>query len=90
MLTSIEKKLLYDFLEQLSNKMGSAVCNDFDLPNTPENLEFAKAFEQTIRRIDHAPEYTVDVRGTKILFYDFMLVGYLKYRLKEEFGDVNG
>lgn len=39
MLTKAEKELLLGFLQELSDNYGHAGCNEYSLPNTPENRE---------------------------------------------------
>lgn len=41
-LNETEKKILGEFLDRLSDHMGNAGCNDYDLPDSPEGWELAK------------------------------------------------
>jgi len=42
-MTNPEIKYLKDFFDDYKNRLGTDGCNDFDLPNTPENIELLKA-----------------------------------------------
>jgi ribosomal protein S4 len=40
--TKTEKKVLLDFLDKLSEDQSNAGCNDWEIKNTPENVELVK------------------------------------------------
>ena len=82
--------VLSDLLEMASEEFSNHSCNDFELPNTPENRALVEAME-----MKHSPAYfkkkglIISKDGTKIYTQDSSLMGYfsgLAYELsgKEE------
>lgn len=88
-LTTLERKILFDFLKQLSDHMGNAGCNDYCLKNTPEAQALVRAviedqFEgqdrkERLESLDHDIE-----NGRKQLIeMDFIILHYLEKKLKQ-------
>lgn len=78
-MTKNEINLIIEFLNDYSDKLGNAGCNDYELINNEENLEMVKQAELELKK-----EPYITKRGT-IMTYDFMLVSHLKNKLKEHF-----
>lgn len=73
-LNQTELKLLNEFLEDLSDRMGNAGCNDFDMPNTPEGKQL---------EIDINSHYKDNPNAS---CFDFCVLDYLKFRLNQIHG----
>lgn len=85
-MTPNQKLLAAQFLEQMSDEYGSHSCNDYELPNTPENLAMMEAYHVWNTHDDPAQrdDKPFMIRGDSILTYDFIVIGYLAYLLKQE------
>ena len=44
----LEKKLLFQFLDELIEDIGGRSCNDFSLPNTPQGRQL---FEEMVKTV---------------------------------------
>lgn len=84
-LSAVEKKIFSQLLDKLDDHLSKAGCNDFDLPNTPENRRFFNAIE----RYCHKEEGNVDADlrkytvkdGDTIVNMDFAVLSYLRNKL---------
>ena len=73
MFSKVEKEQLLDLLEELNERYSSDGCNDFSLPNTPENKEFlvavaessecAEEFEEEIEELRNSTEEEIGLPG---------------------------
>lgn len=75
MMSDNDRALIRGFLEDLVERMGRAGCNDYELPDTPENRKlvvtaYAEASDWHLHRVDG-----------KIRCADFMIVHELIRRL---------
>lgn len=93
MLTPIEIKTFLEMLEQAGDKMSSATCNDFPLPNTPENwqlyLRYNEWVKENVEFADEDEEVLRKPRKGPIYFTDWLLFGYFIHKLKETVGYVD-
>jgi len=83
-LTDLEVEILSRLLEDYRNKLSSAGCNDFTLPNNVDSLELIKnAFEYGSTPEDAAGEVErlSHCTGDTLYTYDFVLLGYLKNKI---------
>lgn len=69
-----EARIAADMLKMASDEYGNHGCNDFELPNTPANLEF-------VRRLIAASDYPEDEPrlspdGTEIWLMDWSIMDY--------------
>jgi len=93
-LTNTEITVLKDFLDQLADHFSNAGCNDYDLPNTPENKQLlldATIYDYTVNGFandaDEMNEMNDDIKrinnakGKKLYITDSLLLSYLKYKL---------
>jgi len=56
-LTSVEKKLLLNFLTELSDRFSNDGCNDFELPNDPAHRQLMESvIKEGYRPQDQAQE----------------------------------
>ena len=73
-----ELKLVIGFLEQLSDKMRNAGCNDWDFPKDwthEERYTFVKEFCD----LNGDPE---EFDPERLILHDYCAVGLLKYKLR--------
>ena len=86
MLTKNEVVCLVDFLEDLSHHYGSAGCNDMNLLDTPENRDLVLAAEAWMVNQDKEyPATNIQTYDGKIITTDFVILGYLKAKLKKQY-----
>lgn len=83
-LSDQEKRILLmasEFLDDLSDRMANAGCNDHWIPNTPENVEMLKHMHE----LNGDPEEFEEPDPSDKIMYvsDFFLVWYLKIRLTD-------
>ncbi len=80
MLTKNDLSLLDKFLEDLSDSLGNNSCNDYILPDTEENRRML------IEAYDEEDDFDIKncIYKDKLMTYDFIIVGYLRRKLKEE------
>ena len=77
-LTSYEKDLLSDFLNELKDRFSTDGCNDYSIPDTPENQSIAEAAS----RISEGEDYDGLYRQEgKIYIHNQTLLQYLHQRL---------
>lgn len=81
-LTSAERDMLLGFLEEYSDQMACESCNDYELPNTPENLLLVKEAEQLSSGDDEEPQLSAD--GKMIYTTDFIILDYLANKIRGE------
>ena len=86
-LNDAERMLLIRFLKSYSERLSNDGCNDFELPNTPENVVIVKeAYEIGMGKED-ANMWTArldEESGETICVINWMLVDYLAHKLQEE------
>jgi hypothetical protein len=70
-------------LELAADEFSNHTSNDFELPNTPENLEFVKAMDKAVGDPDY-PDEEPNLDGSKIYVMDWMVMRYCIKLLKEE------
>lgn len=84
--TALEKKILFKFLEDLSDHQGNAGCNDFDLPNTPEGQQIHEESVRAAMSKRDADEWLSNEHGSKsktICTADTIVLSYLVKKLKK-------
>jgi hypothetical protein len=88
-LNETEKKLLKMFLEDLADRMGNSSCNDFTLPNTPENAALLLEVAETNpdlneeERQEELRHLKRDIKNdASLCTFDFGLVHFLIRKLK--------
>lgn len=81
-----EMIVLVGFLNELSDEFSNAGCNDFELPNTPENRELIIAAE---KHADCYEEEWHENDKDTISSSDTIVLEYLIHRLKEEHSITN-
>jgi hypothetical protein len=81
-LNASESKILFEFLERLSDVFGNAGCNDLSLEDTPENRELVLNAEA----YSYGDEASGEVRvyNGKIGTMDHTILRYLIHRLGGE------
>lgn len=72
MLNETERAIMADFLDQLSDTMGSAECNYLKLPDTPEGWALAKEVADEIQDGDEPPRLVTD---------DWIVLGVLRKKM---------
>jgi len=83
--TALEKKLLFEFLDELSDHYGNAGCNDFEVPNTVEGralftaaVRYSYSEDDANRELAQAFEWS----GGAIATVDSTILGYLRHKLE--------
>lgn len=76
-MNSTEKAMLLKFLDNLSDHMGNAGCNDLDLENTPDNYELVAAAEKYCAEQNKEEPRPPHVYKNKICTTDFIVLSYL-------------
>lgn len=79
-LTETERRVLVDLLNQLHDHQSTAGCNDYELPVTPEGLQFAVLVETSAGYDSTDVVYTADT----IYMTDWMITDYFLGRLDED------
>ena len=74
-----ELNLIIEFLNELSDRFGNDVCNDFELNDTPENRRLVKDAELYC----DMHERELSIHNNKITTTNFILVDYLKRKLRD-------
>ncbi len=69
-----------DVIEQAADEMANNTCNDYVLPNTPENREFITSMND---RMSDETELTISKDGKKIYTYDWMVLSYVAKLIKD-------
>lgn len=83
MLNPNEKRVLLEFIDQLSDYQSNAGCNDFELDNTDENWDLVVKAEDWNGIVGEEPLERPD-KGEKIYTMDCVILGYLKSLLEKE------
>lgn len=76
-MNSTEKAILLKFLDDLSDHMSNAGCNDLDLENTPENYELVAAAEKYCAEQNQEKPLPPLFYKDKICTTDFIILSYL-------------
>lgn len=80
-----ELELLSELLGMASDEFSNHGCNDFAVPNTPENNRFMTAAEIWNQSNPESREpLNVSKDGTEIYTQDWFLMDYLKHLVDEE------
>ena len=83
-MTKFEKKLAVILLREAASEFSNHGCNDFTLPNTPENLQFANSVEKW-----SCGEENNDSKSEKIYLNDYTVMNYLANLLEKEIQNEN-
>jgi hypothetical protein len=85
-LTENECRIISDLLEMASEEFGNHGCNDYTIPNTPENYEMISKIIQRNGAGLSKEEMKPDVgdTGKRILTEDWMLMDYFAKLLSGE------
>jgi hypothetical protein len=78
-LNEAEKAALKRLLDDYGERLGNAGCNDFDVPNTPENLAMVAAAQYD--PANHTEDNEPNVDGDRIYTTDFVILDHLVKRL---------
>ncbi len=81
-MTNSQRNLAATFLKQYSDDLGNNGCNDYDMPNTPENYQFVKDMLKWNNGRDEIPRLSPD--GETIYTQDFFIASYLADLLIKE------
>lgn len=84
--TALEKKMLLGFLQELRNHQSNAVCNDFELPNTPEGQKIHEESVRLTMSKRDADEWLSNDHGSKsktIATMDSIVLRYLSEKIKK-------
>lgn len=87
MLNKLETQLFKKLLDEFANTLGNNSCNDFALPNTPENKQFLKdiySSEQYKAEHDYWEQVLADVeKSTSKTIYtlDIIVLAYLRNKI---------
>jgi hypothetical protein len=78
-------KVLADLLELAGDEFSNHGCNDYSLPNTPENLEFMNAMLHWNAPDGTPDEYLIQLSPdrTEIYTSDSFLIAYFEHLAKE-------
>lgn len=80
-----EYKILSDLLDMASEEFSNHGCNDFEIDNTPENMELLRmAHEWNVKGDASQPfDPMITNDGTTIYVMDYFLMGYFSHLFKE-------
>lgn len=85
MMNNSEKKILLDFLEELSDRFGNDGCNDYELDNSSENRELCYAAMEYGVSKGEADEWLENLNlSKKIIFSNFIILDYLIQKFKND------
>lgn len=85
MMNNSEKKILLDFLEELSDRFGNDGCNDYELDNSPETRELCYAAMEYGAGKKDADEWLENLDlSKKIIFPNFIILDYLIKKFKND------
>lgn len=76
--------LIASFLEAYSEALGDRTCNDYSLPNTPENYQMMKDAEIWNAPDDPSEWEEPKIDKGEILTSDHFVVSYLAYLCRQE------
>jgi hypothetical protein len=78
-------KVLSDLLSMADEHFGNHMCNDYELPNTPENRELMEKAERWNSEEQWLQEgLNISSDYSKIYTQDHFLMGYFAHLLKQE------
>ena len=82
-----EASILIEMMSEARRSLSNNMCNDFKLPNTPENVELLKNVARFSMSEQDAADAIVDIDSTAkknevLIYYDWMILGYLVSRFK--------
>ena len=78
----VENELAAEMLDMASEEFSKHGCNDYDLPNTPENRAFMELAELWNANGDEPGELNISADGKTIYVMDWFLMDYLAHCLK--------
>ena len=76
-------KVLAELLGMASDEFSNHSCNDYELPNTPDNLKLVKLAEDFCFGVGSGKELIISKDGTMIYTMDYVLVNYFIHLTKE-------
>lgn len=82
-LTNYELQLISNLLSEASEIYANHTCNDYPLPNTPENYALMRDLYVRNGDLDEF-EDEVDPNADELYFWDWGLMHYFADRIKEE------
>ena len=93
-LTKTEWKILVEFLEELDERFSNAGCNDYKMPNTPENRRFVEKMLKWAHEDD--PDGQEETRSAfgwdndeeELFMFDGMALGFLIHRIKAQISGI--
>lgn len=68
-----------EVIEQASDELSNNGCNDYDIPNTPENRKFITEMNKCM---SDEEELNISSNGKKIHTYDWMVLSYVGKLIK--------
>jgi len=71
-----------EFLDELSDIQGNAGCNDFDMPNTPENRVFFEEMEAYNNSENEDRQELPPLNDKNIYTLDILVNSYVRHCLK--------
>lgn len=84
-MTKQEMQIASNLLEIASDTFSNHGCNDFELPNTQETVDFLNAMEKWSAHGGEPEEVHVFDSSKKTIYtYDWLLMKYLAARLNED------
>lgn len=85
-ITAADKKILLDFLHDLSNRYGRAGCNDHTLPATITAEEKENLHTDVLRFVQSQPDFQSEdpiFAAQMVLGNDMLLVHYLMDKIEK-------
>lgn len=76
-LNDTERKVFIEFLNRLSENMGNAGCNDYQLPDTPEGWQLACEHANSINKDNPSGPQ----EKPQLICYDWILLSILRKKL---------
>jgi hypothetical protein len=83
-MNKVDARLAAQMLRIASSEFGNHGCNDYELPNTPENLAFVKRLN--VAAGYHEDELNISENGKVIYLINYQIMDYCA-KVLEEYAD---
>jgi hypothetical protein len=80
MLTEFEKKIFKRLMDDYSNRLSNSICNDFELENSPEVVDFIRDVER-ICGVKEEDISVINPDREHVYAMDWMILYYLCKKL---------
>lgn len=81
-MTKTQLTVIAAMLDMAADEFSNHGCNDYELPNTPENLEFVRTMIAASDYPDDEPHLSSD--GARIYLMDWMVMRYCEDLIRQQ------